>query len=100
MLLADALKLLKEGKQVRRATWSEEEGYLTLMKGMKHVWKIITKPGPNAGNHIFSYDELVAEDWKEYDEADFAEKDANLEDAAQVLEVLKPTLTTERQSVT
>lgn len=84
MLLADALKLLKEGKNVSRSCWSQEDGYLVLMKGMAYVWKILTVPpkGPNAGNHIFSYDELVADDWKEYSEADFAPKDANSEDAA------------------
>ena len=31
---------------------------------MKHAWKIITHPAPNAGNHIFSVEELSADDWE------------------------------------
>ena len=73
MLLKDALVLLSEGKCISRECWSEQDGYLVLMKGIKYVWKILTKPTPNAGNHIFSYEELVADDWKEYDENVFKE---------------------------
>jgi hypothetical protein len=46
-----------------RESWSEEDGYLVLLEGMKHCWKILTKPTVNAGNHIFSVEELSASDW-------------------------------------
>jgi hypothetical protein len=83
MKLDEALRMLKEGRCISRKVWSESEGYLILMKGMKNIWKIITIPGPNAGNHIFSYDELCADDWEEYSEAKFVvEKDSSLEIAA------------------
>lgn len=63
MLFAEALELLKAGEHVVREGWTLEEGYLTFLEGMNHVWKIITHPGPNAGNHIFSVNELGADDW-------------------------------------
>jgi len=72
MLFMEAVELMKQGKNVSRACWSEEDGYLTLLQGMKFAWKIITKPGPNAGNHIFSVEELCASDWMEYDGQQFA----------------------------
>ncbi len=50
---------------------------------MKHAWKIITSPAPNAGNHIFSVAELAADDWVEYNESKFAPKAAeSVPDAA------------------
>lgn len=64
MLFSEALEALKEGKNVARESWLENDGYLALMKGMKHVWKIIPHPNPNAGNHVFSVEELSADDWK------------------------------------
>lgn len=82
MFFDQALFLLKEGKNVSRDSWAEEDGYLVLLVGMKHVWKIITKPGPNAGNHIFSVDELSATDWSVHNPNRFAEKTAAEEDAA------------------
>lgn len=71
MLFAEALKLLKEGKCVSRTSWTEEDGYLVLLQGMKHAWKILTKPNPNAGNHILSVEELEAADWEVYDKTKF-----------------------------
>lgn len=71
MKLQDALVLLEQGKYISRECWQEIDGYLVLMKGMKHIWKILITPNPNAGNHIFSYPELIADDWIEYDEARF-----------------------------
>lgn len=71
MKLQDALVLLEQGKYISRECWQEIDGYLVLMKGMKHVWKILITPNPNAGNHIFSYNELIADDWIEYDENRF-----------------------------
>lgn len=74
MLFQEALEMLKQGKNVSRAAWSREDGYLVLLTSMKHVWKILTYPGPNAGNHIFNVDELSADDWQEYDAAAFEPK--------------------------
>lgn len=89
MLFAEALDLLKSGKNVSRDAWAKEDGYLVLLEGMKHVWKILTHPGPNAGNHIFRVDELSATDWCEYNAAKFdvpapcePTADVALEDAA------------------
>lgn len=75
MLFAEALQALKERKCVARTSWSESEGYLIFLSGMKHVWKIITYPAPNAGNHIFSVEELSADDWAVV-EGSNVEKDA------------------------
>lgn len=74
MLFMEALTLLKSGKHVSRECWSEEDGFLAFMPGMKHVWKIIIKPQPNAGNHILSVEDLEAQDWQEFDMAKFAPK--------------------------
>ncbi len=66
MLLQEALDALRDGENVVRELWTPEEGYLALMQGMKHVWKIVLHPNPNAGNYIFSLADLVADDWKVY----------------------------------
>ena len=67
MLLSEALSLLEKGENVCREAWAIEEGYLALMKGMSHVWKIVLQPSPNAGNYIFSKDDLQADDWKKFE---------------------------------
>lgn len=64
MLFQEALELLKAGEIVCREAWTLEDGYLTFMKGMTHVWKIVLHPSPNAGNYIFSVEDLCANDWK------------------------------------
>lgn len=64
MLFAKALEALKSNKMVSRESWKEEDGYLALMPGMKHIWKILPYPNPNAGNHVISVEELEANDWK------------------------------------
>ncbi len=64
MLLQEALKALECGQNVRREAWPESDGYLALMPGMTHVWKIMLVPNPNAGNYIFSLADLKADDWK------------------------------------
>ena len=66
MLLSEAISVLESGHEVHRKAWSEEDGYLSLMPGMTHIWKIVLKPNPNAGNYIFSLADLVADDWQEY----------------------------------
>ena len=68
MLFAEALQALKDGKNVKRECWEVEEGYMKLLRGMKHVWKILIHPAPNAGNHIFSAAELEADDWQVWED--------------------------------
>jgi hypothetical protein len=63
----EALELLKTGEVVYRETWKPEDGYLCLMKGMQHVWKIVLHPSPNAGNYLFSLEDFAANDWKIFD---------------------------------
>lgn len=67
MLLCEALEALQQGKVLCRQAWSLDDGYLKLMPGMKHVWKIVLNPAPNAGNYIFSFEDLVADDWMEFE---------------------------------
>jgi hypothetical protein len=67
MLLKDALAGLQAGKQWRRIAWTIEDGYLSLLPGMKHIWKIVIKPTTNAGNYIFSLEDLLASDWQEFE---------------------------------
>lgn len=64
MLFAEALVQLKEGKPMHRQAWKPDDGYLTLMPGMTHVWKIVMNPNPNAANYIFSVEDLEASDWQ------------------------------------
>ena len=66
MLFQEALELLKQRQFLCRAAWSLEDGYLAFLPGMKHVWKIVLCPNPNAGNYIFSYEDLLAEDWQNF----------------------------------
>ncbi|HMI79400.1 MAG TPA: MW1434 family type I TA system toxin [Ferruginibacter sp.] len=64
MKLQEALDLLQEGEVLCREVWGLDDGYLTFMKGMQHVWKIVLQPSPNAGNYIFSMADLLADDWE------------------------------------
>ena len=66
MLLQQALLNLQEGKQMHRSCWTIEDGYLSLMPGMTHIWKVVIKPTTNAGNYIFSLEDLLADDWQEF----------------------------------
>lgn len=66
MLFSDALIQLKDNVQVHRTGWEIQDGYLTLMPGMTHIWKICLHPNPNAGNYIFSVADLEANDWEVY----------------------------------
>jgi hypothetical protein len=63
MLFEDALVTLKERLPVYRKGWSPQDGYLVFMPGMTHIWKIVLLPNPNAGNYIFSVEDLEADDW-------------------------------------
>jgi len=64
MLLLEAIELLEQGENVVRECWTKDDGYLAFMQGMTHVWKIMLHPNPNAGNYIFSKDDLKATDWR------------------------------------
>lgn len=64
MMLQEALDLLHKGEILCREAWTLEDGYLSFMKGMQHVWKIVLHPAPNAGNYIFSMEDLLSKDWK------------------------------------
>lgn len=63
MLFQEALVQLKGRIPMYRKGWEPQDGYLTLMPGMTHVWKIVLHPNPNAGNYIFSVEDLCADDW-------------------------------------
>ena len=67
MLLQEALDLLQKGEVLVRECWTLDDGYLVMMKGMQHVWKIVLHPSPNAGNYIFSLADLLASDWKVFE---------------------------------
>jgi hypothetical protein len=67
MFFLEALEALKAGKSMCRASWTIESGYLKIMDGMDFVWKIVLLPNPNAGNYIFSVEDFLAEDWKEFE---------------------------------
>lgn len=64
MLLREALDVLKSGAQVHRKGWEVQDGYIVFMPGMSHIWKIVLKPQPNAGNYIFSMEDLISDDWE------------------------------------
>ena len=66
MLFADALVQLRGRVPMYRKGWEPQDGYVTLMPGMSHVWKIVLQPTPNAGNYIFSVADLEADDWAVY----------------------------------
>jgi hypothetical protein len=64
MLFTDALKQLLEGNYVQRATWAEAGQYIVLMPNMNHIWQILVKPNPNAGNWLPSIADFNADDWE------------------------------------
>jgi hypothetical protein len=64
MQLQEALEQLKSGAELYRTGWNPQDGYVRLMPGMSHVWKIVLSPQPNAGNYIFSMEDLMAHDWE------------------------------------
>lgn len=66
MLFSDALISLLEGNYLTREIWKDKNEYCVVMPGMQYIWKILTSPTPNAGNHVLSIDDLLAEDWQAY----------------------------------
>ncbi len=64
MLFLEALEQLKARVPVHRKGWDPQDGYLTFMPGMSHVWKIVLAPTPNAGNYIFSVEDFCSDDWE------------------------------------
>ena len=69
MLFKEALDALQAGDAMRRTDWPIAEGYLKILPGMKHIWKIVLQPNPNAGNFIFSMDDFLGDDWVKLDPA-------------------------------
>lgn len=84
MQLQEALEQLKSGAELHRTGWNPQDGYVRLMPGMSHVWKIVLTPTPNAGNYIFSMEDLTASDWELFSVAkpSVVEVDVDLEDVA------------------
>lgn len=66
MQLQEALVQLKARHPMYRTGWNPQDGYIVFMPGMSHVWKIVLTPQPNAGNYIFSMEDLHASDWEIY----------------------------------
>jgi len=66
MQLQEALVQLKAGYPMYRTGWQPQDGYIVFMPGMSHIWKIVLTPQPNAGNYIFSMEDLNASDWEMY----------------------------------
>jgi hypothetical protein len=64
MQLNEAIEALKSGLHLYRTGWNPQDGYICLMPGMSHVWKIVLNPQPNAGNYIFSMEDLTSSDWE------------------------------------
>ena len=58
----DALVSMKNRQYVKRPTW--EDGYCAIMPGMETIWKILTKPTPNAGLFQQTIADLEADDWE------------------------------------
>lgn len=63
MNFQEALVELKARKPMYRKGWEPQDGYVVFMPGMSHVWKIVLKPQPNAGNFMFSVEDYDANDW-------------------------------------
>jgi hypothetical protein len=66
MQLSEALEQLKAGEALHRTGWNPQDGYVVLMPGMQHVWKIVLQPAPNAGNFIFSFEDMISSDWEKF----------------------------------
>lgn len=66
MFFSEALNKLVAGHYVTRTVWDATGDYCVLMPGMPYIWKIMTQPTPNAGNHLLSVADLLADDWKAY----------------------------------
>lgn len=67
MLFLEALAQLKAGDAMRRTAWADSEGYLKVLPDMDYVWKIVTRPNPNAGNFIFSIADFDGDDWVKFE---------------------------------
>lgn len=78
MLFLEALEQLKARVPVYRKGWDPQDGYLVFMPGMTHVWKIVLHPNPNAGNYIFSVEDLCAADWEVFSSAPAVEAEVEI----------------------
>ena len=63
MKFFEMLDALSQGRYVARESWNESGEYCILLPGMQYIWKILTKPTPNAGNWLPLVEDLNAEDW-------------------------------------
>jgi hypothetical protein len=79
MLFKNALEQLKSGIAMRRSSWNDNEGYLKILPDMDFVWKIVTRPTPNAGNFIFSIADFEGVDWVKYEQPVKEEENAGEE---------------------
>lgn len=82
MLFQEALACLQAGDAMRRSAWPTAEGYLKILPGMKHVWKIVLLPNPNAGNFIFSIEDFLSDDWVKVDPVEPFPEEEKKEEAA------------------
>lgn len=64
MVFLEAMEHLKVNVPVYRTGWVPQDGYIVLMQGMTHAWKIVLKPTPNAGNYVFSMEDFTRDDWE------------------------------------
>jgi hypothetical protein len=64
MLFQEAMTELLAGRYMARTAWDQTCEYVCLMPGMNTIWKILTIPGPNAGNWLPLIQDLIADDWK------------------------------------
>lgn len=65
MLFLEALQAMKDGKQVIRAAWASDFGYLTLLPGAPYIWRVnIMGDKVNAGGYPFIVEDYDADDWK------------------------------------
>lgn len=82
MLFTEALEQLKARVFVHRKAWTPEDGYLALLPGASHIWKIVTHPGMNAGNYIFSVEDFSSDDWQVFQLAKPVVEEAVVEEVA------------------
>ncbi len=66
MNFQEAFDLMQKGEYLTRKSWETEgpnSGFCVIMPDMTQIWRIITKPVPNAGVYMLPIADLLAEDW-------------------------------------
>ncbi len=66
MKFEEAIIQLQARIPMYRTGWEPQDGYVILMPGMGHGWKIVLTPAPNAGNYMWSMADFLADDWEVY----------------------------------